>query len=212
MECSYEPRNGCRNETAVNFKFCIPHLNTPRGMQHMIDTARSGHMLVQSDIDRAIEQRTRIPEKDAQTTALEKMLEALDRVLEFEAFAGKQMAKLDPVDWRFLDRTGSEQLRSEVQIYERAMERTARVLKDISKMALQEKIVGLGKAQTELIIRIMMSAVSDMGLDAKQIDTAKKVLLEKLIGEAHMGYRTKEHVTAALTGPTTIDGEVVDES
>lgn len=211
MDCSFEPRNGCKNEAAVNFRYCVPHLNTPRGMQHMIDTARTGAMLVQSDIDNAIAERTRIPDKDAQTTALEKMLEALDRVLAFEEFSGKQMAKIDPSDWRFLDRTGSEQLRSEVQIYERAMERTARVLKDISKMALQEKIIGLGKAQTELMVRILMSTVTEIGLDVHQIDHAKAVLLKKLMEEAHMGYRTREHVTAQLTAPTPIDVEIVDE-
>lgn len=207
MQCQYEPRNGCRNEAAVNFRFCIPHLNTPRGMQHMVDTARSGALLVQSDIDNMIAEKTRIPDKDAQTTALEKMLEALERVLEFEAFTGKQVAKIDPSDWRFLDRTGSEQLRSEVSLYERAMERTARVLKDISKMALQEKIVSLGKAQTELMVRLMMATVNDMGLDARQIDTMRRILLEKLMAEAHLNARTRDHVQHELTGPPIIEAE-----
>lgn len=174
----------------------------------MVEVARSGAMLVQSDIDRVIEERTRIPEKDTQTTALEKMLEAFDRVLAFESATSNLLRNLDPNDWRYTDRTGSEQLRSEVALYERAMDRTARFLKDISKMALNEKIVGLGKAQTELMVRILMSTVTEMGLDVKQIDQARQVLLNKLLQEANMGYRTKEHVVAELTAPPAIDGEI----
>lgn len=208
MQCQYEPRNGCRAEAAINFKFCIPHLNTPRGMQHMVDTARSGALLVQSDIDNLIAEKTRVPDKDTQTTALEKMLEALERVLEFERFTGQQVAKLDPSDWRYQDRTGSEQTRAEVVLYERAMDRTARVLKDISKMALQEKIVSLGKAQTELMVRLLMATVNDMGLTAEQIDRARRILLEKLMSEAHLNSRTQDHVRQELTGPPIIDAEV----
>ena len=210
MQCTFDPRSLCRNEAVVNFQFCIPHLNTPRGLAHMRDVAASGAMLVQSDIDHAIEQKTKIPEKDTQTTALEKMLETLDRVLEYESFAGKLVAKLDPSDWRFLDRTGSEQLRSEVLIYERAMDRTARVLKDISKMALNEKIVSLGRAQTELMVRILMGVVNDMNLSSEQIDEARSLLLDKMMKEANMGTRLKDHMQKELSGPPTIDGEVVE--
>lgn len=174
----------------------------------MIEVARSGAMLVQSDIERVIEERTSVPDKDARMTALEKMLEAFDRVIAFEQATGKMMANLDPSDWRYTDRTGSEQIRSEVVLYERAMDRTARILKDISKMALDSKIVSLGKAQTELMVRILMATVNEMGLDVKQIDQARQVLLNKLLKEANMGYRTREHVVGELTGPPTIEGEV----
>lgn len=176
----------------------------------MMEVARSGAMLVQSDIDNVIHERTRIPEKDAQTTALEKMLEAFDRVLSFEQATATLMRDLDPSDWRYQDRTGSEQLRSEVALYERAMDRTARVLKDISKMALDDKIVSLGKAQTELMVRILTATINELDLDVRQIDQARHVLLDKLMKEANMGYRTQENVRAQLTAPIPVDGEVVN--
>lgn len=207
MYCQYEPNNRCGNEVAINFKFCIPHLNTPRGQQHMVEVARSGAMLVQSDIDRVIDERTRIPDKDARMTALEKMLEAFDRVIAFEQTTARLMRDLDPKDWRYQDRTGSEQIRSEVVLYERAMDRTARILKDISKMALDSKIVSLGKAQTELMVRILMSTINEIGLDVRQLDDARNILLNKMLQEANMGHRTKEHVVKELSGPPIIDAD-----
>lgn len=207
QQCLYEARRACPNEPVINFRYCTEHLNTPRGAQHMIDVARSGAMLVQSDVDSAIQERTKILDKDVQTTALEKMLDALERVLAFERHTEKMISGLPSDEWRFLDRTGSEQLRSEVQIYERAMERTARVLKDISKMAIQEKMVSLGKAQTDLIVRILMSTVTEMELDEAQIEAARQILLRKFLTEANLAGRTQKEVVKELTAPYQ---EVID--
>jgi hypothetical protein len=211
MKCQYEPGNRCANEAAVNFRFCVSHLNTPRGLSHIHDCVRRGVLLTQSDIDNMIDEKTRIPDKDAQTTALEKMLEELVHVMEFEDFMRRQVSDMNPSDWRFLDRTGSEQIRSEVVLYERAMDRTARVLQGMSKMALQEKIVSLGKAQTELMIRLLMATLNDLSLDMHHITRAKTVLLQKLREEAHLGSRVREHVTAELTGPTIVNTEEVPD-
>lgn len=206
--CIYEPRKACTEEAVINFDYCVRHLNTPRGMQHMVDRVRSGRVLVQSDIDRHIEERTALPEKDMQTTVLEKMSDALDRVMAFERHTERMVANLDPDDWRFLDRSGAEQLRSEVQLYERAMERTTRVLKETSKVALQERMVSLGKAQTELMVRIMMAVMNDLGLDAEGIDKGKNALLMRLRDSANMTSRVDENITKQLTA---IEGEIVDE-
>lgn len=206
-QCTFEPQKLCKEEAVINFDYCISHLNTPRGLQHMVDRVRTGRVLVQSDIDRHVESKLAVPDKDVQTTALEKMLDALERVTAFERYTEKLVANLDSSDWRFLDRTGSEQLRSEVQLYERAMERTARVLKDTSKMAIQEKMVSLGRAQTELMVRVLMGVISDMGMSAKDLDRAKGILLQKLMAEGNLDSRTKDDTQKRLTA---VDAEVVD--
>lgn len=207
--CLYLPNNGCKAEPVVNFDMCLPHLNTSRGLQHMVDQVRNGTVLVQSDIDKVIADRTALPEKDYQTTALEKMVEAIDRVLAFEEHCARMVAKLDPSDWRYEDRKGSEQLRSEVELYERSMDRTARVLQQVSKMAINEKRISLGKAQTEMMVRILMGVVLDMGLDKDQIKTAQRLLLLRLRKEANLAPRVEDHIAGELSGPPTIDADVV---
>jgi hypothetical protein len=202
----YLPNFGCKKEPVVNFDMCLDHLNTSRGLQHMVDRVRNGHVLLQSDIDLAIERRTAIPEKDYQTTALERMVEAIDRVLEFERIIEQKVAHLDPDDWRYTDRKGSEQLRSEVELYERAMDRTARVLGQVSKMAINEKMVSLGKAQTELMVRILMGTISDLGLDLAQMKAAQQYLLDRLRGEANLDARTEDHIAGELTGGVNVGG------
>jgi hypothetical protein len=176
----------------------------------MVERVRKGHVLLQTDIDNAIAERTKIPEKDYQTTALEKMVEAIDRVLAFEHTTSRMLAALDPADWRYEDRKGTEQVRSEVVLYERAMDRTTRVLQQISKMAISEKQVSLGKAQTELMVRILMGVLDDMEATPYQIEEAQNLLLERLKKEANLSPRVEDHIAGELTGPPTIDGDVID--
>jgi hypothetical protein len=206
--CIYSPGGACRKDVVLNFEMCLDHLNTARGLQHMVDTVRNGRVITQKDIDELIAKRTRIPEKDYQTTALERMVEAIDRVLEFERTTERMVADLDPSDWRYEDRRGAEQLRSEVSLYERALDRTASVLNQISKMAIAEKMVSLGKAQTELMVKILMGTISELKLDSVQTRQAQQILLAKLKDEARLPARTQEHIAGELEASTSgvIDG------
>lgn len=208
--CIFDPvgptGRGCPNEPVMNFDYCVDHLNTPRGQQHMMDRVRSRRVVTQGDIERTIASKTQIQSRDYQTTALEKMNEALDRVLEWETLVATMLGRVDQSQWRYTDRAGTEQLRSEVTLYERAQDRTTRVLKDASKMAIQEKLVSLGKAQTDMIVRIIMSVVNDLGLDQSQFEAAKRIILEKLAEEANLSPKTTYFVKRELN---TVDGEAI---
>lgn len=196
--CIYMPMNGCKKDVILNFEMCLDHLNTARGLQHMVDTVRNGRVITQRDIDLLIEKRTRIPEKDYQTTALERMVEAIDRVLEFEQATQRLVADLDPSDWRYEDRRGGEQIRSEVVLYERALDRTANVLHQISKMAIAEKMVSLGKAQTELMVKILMGTITEMNMSVEDTKRIQSILLSKLKEQANLPQRTQDHVAKEL--------------
>lgn len=172
----------------------------------MRDRVASGKVLVKSDIDNAIAERTAIPDKDYQTTALEKMIEVLERVEEFEKHTRGLLESLQPEQYRYRDRGGAEQIRTEVVLYERALERTARVLKDVSKMALEEKVVSLGKSQTELIIRILMGVINDLRLSPGQHQQARSLLLARIQMEGNLQPRAQNQVELQLT---SIPGEVV---
>jgi hypothetical protein len=82
---------------------------------------------------------------------------------------------------------------------ERAMDRTARVLASVSKMAIEQKQVALGKAQTELIVRILMSVITEMRLNAVQTDMARAILLEKFRTEANLAPRVEHKVIQELS-------------
>jgi hypothetical protein len=209
MPCTYLPRGTdmqCRKENVMNFDYCIDHLNTPRGAQHMLDRVASRQVVTQEAIEKKISKVQELEPKDYQTSALEKMNDALDRVLEWEEGIRIMLSRVDPSEWRFTNRAGEEQIRSEVTLYERAQDRTTRVLTQVSKMAIQEKLVSLGKAQTELIIRIIMSVITDLELPEDKFAKAKYLILQQLNKEANLSPRVNDEVQRELT---SVEGEIV---
>lgn len=207
LTCLYDTRGGrgCPAERTLDYDFCIDHLQTPRGRQHVSDVIAAGRVTLPSQVEAAIKEATKLPDEDYQTTAIERMMDALERVLDWEATAKRNLDALGgPEQWRFTDRAGTEQSRTELHVYERAMDRTARLLAQVSKSALAEKQISLGKGQTELMIKILLSIINKLSLDARTVETARRLLLEAFQEEANLTARVEHHVTKQLT----VNGEV----
>lgn len=198
--CRYEVRlgAGCPNERTIDFEYCPEHLDTPRGRQHVMDVIATRNLTLPSEVEAAIQKAAEVPDKDYQTTALEKMVEALDRILEWEEESRRMLDLIPRDNWRFTDRSGSEQMRAEVGIYERAMDRTAKILSSMSKAALNEKMVTLGKAQVELMVRILMSLITELRLSNEQTDKARYLLLEMLERQANLTPRVENYARQEL--------------
>jgi hypothetical protein len=202
LTCLYDARSGqkgCPNERTLDFDFCNPHLNTPRGRQHVTDVIARGGLTVPSQVEAAIKQAQEVPDVDYQTSALEKMSEALDLILNW---LNESRSNLDALggseNWRYRDRAGTEQQRTELGVYERALDRMSRHLSSMSKVALQEKIVTLGKAQVDMMIRMMISVITELKLDPATYDRARYILLEKLEQEANLVPRVEDHAREKL--------------
>lgn len=193
----------------MDYEFCPVHLNTPRGRQHVMDIVSRGELTLPSQVEAAIERAKMIPDADYQTQALEKMSEALERVLTWEELSKDELEKVPMKDRRFTDRKGAEQTHSAVLVYERALDRTTRVLKDVSKMAINEKMVSLGKAQTELVVRLLMTVISKLELDNDTTDKARAILLELFKKEANLAPRVEHAVTKELEPAPRITAESV---
>lgn len=211
--CQFDLRSSsaCKDSPVIGFDFCPFHLASPRGLQHAQDRIRTGPMFTVEDLESEITRRTDVPEADYHTSALEKMDQVLSEVLDWEQDAKRNLYQIPREDWRFTDRTNGEQTRMEVGVYERALDRSSRVLKDVSKMALSDKIVSLGRSQTELMIRIMMRVLTDLHLSAEAFDRGRQTLLIAFQEEGNLSGRVEDSVTKELTSDlNTVDAEVVD--
>jgi hypothetical protein len=148
------------------------------------------------------------------------MDQVLSEVLDWTAECKTRLEELPQDQWRYQDRARTEQVRSEFTAYERALDRSSRVLKEVSKMALQDRIIALGRAQTDLIVRILMSVIEDMKLTPSQFSQARGLLLEKFQAEANLGGRHEQEVTRELTSAqavsdyvnrvNSVDGQVIE--
>lgn len=196
--CQYDIRVRCPNPPAISFDMCIEHLRTARGLAHARERLDSGELFTYVDLENEIKRQTEAPLQDYHTTALEQMAVALQEAQDWCKQTREMLYQIPPDQWRYQDRTGGEQVRMEVKNYENAQDRLARLVERASKMSLQEKVVSLGRAQTELVIRLAMGTIEDLGLDVSQFDKARTILLERFRKEAHLSARHEAQVTQEL--------------
>lgn len=204
--CLYDVRGSttCPNERTLDYDFCRQHLDTPRGRQHVLDVIAAGNLTLPSEVEQVVAQAQEIPEKDIQTTTLERMGELVERVLEWEEAARARLHSIPTEDWRYKSRDGSEQMRTELKVYEQALDRVARILKDTSKMAISDKMVSLGRAQSELMIKVLMGTITDLRLDNQLVDQARMILLQKFKDEANLSRRVEHKIEKELA-PMVVD-------
>lgn len=196
--CQYDLRIRCNSPVVISFDMCIEHLKTPRGLAHARERIDSGALFTYFDLDNEIKNRVEAPLKDYHTTALEQMSVALEEQRQFAEHARQLLYAIPPDEWRYTDRHGSEQTRMEVALYERAQDRVARLVERASKISLQEKVVSIGRSQTELVIRLAMGTIEDLGLDAEMFDRARSILLDRFRKEAHLSARHEAQVEQEL--------------
>lgn len=205
--CEFDVRVRCPNPPVIGFDMCIEHLNTARGLAHARERIGSKEMFTYLDLQEEIRARTEAPLKDYHITSLEKMAQALAEAEEWMAHCRQNLYAIDPAQWRYTARDGSVGSIPEVLIYEKAKAEVAKLAERAAKMSLQEKVTSLGRAQTELVIRLAMGTVEDLGLDADQFDKARAILLERFRKEAHLSARHEaqvEHTLENMNAPKAI--------
>lgn len=81
---------------------------------------------------------------------------------------------------RFTDDKGSEQLRAEVALYERAMDRCLNVLGTIGRLKIDERLTAISEKQAEAVIAAIEAALANAGITGERATEAKKVAARHL--------------------------------
>lgn len=211
--CRYDLRaggRGCPNERTLDFEFCKEHLDTPRGKQHVMDVIQRRQLTLPSEIETAIAKAKELPEADYHTSALEQMADTLAVI---QNWVDETRALLDGIgkeQWRYKDRAQQEQVHTYVVLYERALDRVSKHLGAMSKVSLHDKIVSLGKAQVDMMIRMIMTVVSELQLRDDVLAKAQAILLDLFEREANLTARVEHHAQKQLNPSRnfTIDEQV----
>lgn len=66
-----------------------------------------------------------------------------------------------------------EQLKTDVAVYERALDRCGKVLTDIARLNIDERLVRIEERQAELMVAVFVEAVSRMGLGDRQVEARR---------------------------------------
>lgn len=82
----------------------------------------------------------------------------------------------DGEDWRFLDKAGAEQIRSEIALLERAQDRMIRAAAVLSKLNLEERFVKLSEQQAASIIYIINEVFKRAHLSETERENARDLV------------------------------------
>jgi hypothetical protein len=92
-------------------------------------------------------------------------------ILKFKDYVGARVAELNAGDWRY-NSAVAEQVRGEIQLYERSLDRAAKVLAEIARLNLDERLVRLSEQQGELVVVAFERLLDALGLDDEQQERA----------------------------------------
>jgi hypothetical protein len=110
---------------------------------------------------------------------LEALNTFIEQIMSWNDLAEKQIKKLKEDEWRYEDRAGGEQLRSEIAIYERSLDRGLRALQAVAKLNLAEKYIALSEKQAELMFIVMIETLTQLGVDGNSREV-QQVLLQNV--------------------------------
>ena len=113
------------------------------------------------------------------TNPLEALNTFIEQIMSWNDLAEKQIKKLKENEWRYEDRAGGEQLRSEIAIYERSLDRGLRALQAVAKLNLAEKYIALSEKQAELMFIVMIETLTQLGVDGNSREV-QQVLLQNV--------------------------------
>ncbi|WP_329140904.1 hypothetical protein [Streptomyces sp. NBC_00670] len=81
---------------------------------------------------------------------------------------------------RYSDEKGAEQLRSEVALYERAMDRSVTVLGTIGRLRIDERLAAISEQQANIVIGAIEAALAHAGVTGPAASAAKAVAARHL--------------------------------
>jgi len=95
------------------------------------------------------------------------------RVLAWEKAIGELVNSLSEI--RYESEHGGEQLRAEVALLERAMDRCERVLVAMARLNIDERLVRITEKQASIVIDVLKGALDDLGIDRSATEVHQAV-------------------------------------
>lgn len=110
---------------------------------------------------------------------LDALLKLTGEIVNFKDFMARRVEELRSEEWRY-GGLGGEQLRAEVAVYERAMDRAGRFLVDVNRLNLEERRVRLAEREGELLAGVIRAILDRLDLTPPQRALVGTVVPEEL--------------------------------
>jgi hypothetical protein len=109
---------------------------------------------------------------------LEALLALAGEVWRWKELLANKVAQLNEI--RYTDGKGAEQLRSEVELFERAMDRCGAFLLQLARLDLEARLVRISEDQAAIIMRALESGLKAAGIEEDRMSDARKRVIMHL--------------------------------
>ncbi|GAA2946137.1 MULTISPECIES: hypothetical protein [Streptomyces] len=109
---------------------------------------------------------------------LRALLDLAGQTLAWQQATAALVNRLDGV--RYAGMNGSEQLRAEVGLYERAMDRASSVLSAIARLNIEDRVARISEHQADVVTAAVVAGLTAAGLTGDQLITAQRAAAQHL--------------------------------
>lgn len=161
----------CGNFPIKGGPVCWKHGGTAKQVRN-----KANLRLAEQKVDRKVERWMAKQEVSPITDPLELLAQMAARADMWMKKVEELVADLDPQRWRYGGGEGGEQLRAEVALFERAMDRVHRQLVDIAKLNIEERLAKVKEIQLHLLSQAMTMLIDSqaLGLDRDHREVARR--------------------------------------
>jgi hypothetical protein len=127
---------------------------------------------------------------DAHSDPLTELLRLAEEVLAWKNICAAMVGQLTEIRYKA---TGSgEQLRAEIRLYESSMDRAARVLTDLVRLGIEDRLSRIDEARQERMIQVL-----DRIFDRLELSAAQRVLIGTVVPQEFRAAAAQEFRAAA---------------
>lgn len=105
-----------------------------------------------------------IPDGDIEFNPFDALLEMAQETMQFKDICAAKLAKLKDDEWRWEGERVGEQLRSEVALYERAIQRCTDTLIKIARLGIEERMMRVAERQQAIMEQAIVRTMQDLDL------------------------------------------------
>lgn len=118
----------------------------------------------------------RLLDSEPLSNPLEDMLELGGELKAFKNILRQYVAVMDMRTWRYASSRAGEQIRAELLLYERALDRLARHLYNISKLNIRAWLAQIEQDKVNALVRALDAALQEAGIPLDKQAAARKTL------------------------------------
>ena len=163
----------CKKDSMPGLDVCYRH-----GGAYPANKAKSAAFVAEREARRELSARG--VDMGAVTNALVAFQHHVAKMIAWRDYCEEMVTALDPSDMRYKSQQDLEQLRAEVQMYQRALQDTSAGLAALARVQVDERLAAIREATLLMLLSALRDALTKAGLDTNTAAIVKAEFAKKV--------------------------------